>query len=128
MTSIIDSMRLATPKPATASGPKRAIIAVTSVAPTGTMMLVPAAGMLLLSEKGMALFGLTGLLGDALSYARLMALGLVSFGLAVAIPAVMAFNFFMHKIRVIESEMNNFSSDFLNIIERDFFLERRRDR
>jgi hypothetical protein len=28
---------------------------------------------------------------------------------------------------VIESEMNNFSSDFLNIIERDLFLERRRN-
>jgi len=54
------------------------------------------------------------------------ALVATAFGLAVAIPAVMAFNFFMHKIRVIESEMNNFSSDFLNIVERDFFLEKRR--
>ena len=52
--------------------------------------LVPAAAMLLVSEKGMALFGLTGLLGDTLSYARLMALGLVSFGLAVAINALAA--------------------------------------
>ncbi len=56
------------------------------------------------------------------------ALVATAFGLAVAIPAVIAFNFFMNKIRVIESEMNNFSSDFLNIIERDFFLERRRSR
>jgi biopolymer transport protein TolQ len=54
------------------------------------------------------------------------ALVATAFGLAVAIPAVIAFNFFMQKIRVIESEMNNFSSDFLNIVERDFFLERRR--
>jgi biopolymer transport protein TolQ len=54
------------------------------------------------------------------------ALVATAFGLAVAIPAVIAFNFFMQKIRVIESEMNNFSSDFLNILERDFFLERRR--
>ncbi|MBM4309484.1 MAG: V-type ATP synthase subunit I [Deltaproteobacteria bacterium] len=43
---------------------------------------------LLYSAKGMALFGLTGFLGDSLSYARLMALGLVSFGLAVAINAL----------------------------------------
>jgi V/A-type H+-transporting ATPase subunit I len=43
---------------------------------------------LVYSEKGMALFGVTGLLGDSLSYARLMALGLVSFGLAVAINAL----------------------------------------
>ena len=40
-------------------------------------------------------------------------------GLAVAIPAVIAFNFFMQKIRVVESELISFSSDFLNIIERD---------
>jgi biopolymer transport protein TolQ len=53
------------------------------------------------------------------------ALVATAIGLAVAIPAVIAFNFFMQKIRVIESEMNNFSSDFLNILERDFFLERR---
>lgn len=40
-------------------------------------------------------------------------------GLAAAIPAVVAFNHFMYKIRIIESELQNFSSDFLNIIERD---------
>ena len=56
------------------------------------------------------------------------ALVATAFGLAVAIPAVMAFNFFMYKIRVIESEMQNFSSDFLNIIERDFILEKRSSR
>ena len=44
-------------------------------------------------------------------------------GLAVAIPAVIAFNFFMHKIRVVEAEMQSFSSDFLNIVERDLFRE-----
>jgi biopolymer transport protein TolQ len=42
-------------------------------------------------------------------------------GLAVAIPAVIAFNYFMQKIKVIESELISFSSDFLNIIERDIF-------
>lgn len=40
-------------------------------------------------------------------------------GLAVAIPAVIAFNFFMQKIRVVESELISFSADFLNIISRD---------
>ncbi len=40
-------------------------------------------------------------------------------GLAVAIPAVIAFNFFMNRIRVIESELQSFSADFLNIVERD---------
>jgi V/A-type H+-transporting ATPase subunit I len=52
------------------------------------IFVVPAALMLLYAEKGMFLFGVTGLLGDSLSYARLMALGLVSFGLAVAINAL----------------------------------------
>jgi len=40
-------------------------------------------------------------------------------GLGAAIPAVIAFNYFMNKIRIIESEMQSFSADFLNIIERD---------
>ncbi|MGD2272645.1 MAG: protein TolQ [Desulfobacterales bacterium] len=48
-------------------------------------------------------------------------------GLAVAIPAVIAFNYFMQKVRTIESELQNFSADFLNIIERDILrIERRR--
>lgn len=40
-------------------------------------------------------------------------------GLAVAIPAVIAFNYFMQKIKVVESELISFSSDLLNIVERD---------
>ncbi|MFH1092434.1 MAG: protein TolQ [Pseudomonadota bacterium] len=40
-------------------------------------------------------------------------------GLAAAIPAVIAFNHFASRVRVLEAEMTNFVSDFLNIIERD---------
>ncbi|MEW5725295.1 MAG: protein TolQ [Thermodesulfobacteriota bacterium] len=40
-------------------------------------------------------------------------------GLAAAIPAVVAFNHFNSRVRVLEAEMMNFVSDFLNIIERD---------
>lgn len=47
-------------------------------------------------------------------------------GLAAAIPAVIAFNFFMSKIRVIESELDSFSADLLNIIERDILRTERR--
>ena len=48
-------------------------------------------------------------------------------GLAVAIPAVIAFNYFTQKIRVIETELQSFSADFLNIVERDILrIERRR--
>jgi biopolymer transport protein TolQ len=42
-------------------------------------------------------------------------------GLAAAIPAVIAFNFFMSKIRTLESELISFSQDFLNVVERDIF-------
>ena len=41
-------------------------------------------------------------------------------GLFAAIPAVMAYNYFNSRIRVITSEMENFSSDFLNIVKRHF--------
>jgi len=42
-------------------------------------------------------------------------------GLAAAIPAVMGYNYFVQKIKVLDSEMENFSIDFLNIIKRHFF-------
>jgi biopolymer transport protein TolQ len=48
-------------------------------------------------------------------------------GLAAAIPAVIAFNYFMNRIRIVETELQSFSADFLNIIERDILrIERRR--
>ncbi len=40
-------------------------------------------------------------------------------GLAVAIPAVIFYNFFSNKVALIEGEMHNFSTDLLNLIERD---------
>ena len=41
-------------------------------------------------------------------------------GLVAAIPAVVAYNHFARQIRVISAEMENFSSEFLNIAERHF--------
>jgi biopolymer transport protein TolQ len=41
-------------------------------------------------------------------------------GLVAAIPAVMAYNYFQRKIRVLMSEMETFSKDFLNIVRRHF--------
>jgi biopolymer transport protein TolQ len=41
-------------------------------------------------------------------------------GLAAAIPAVVAYNHFSGQIRVLAVEMENFSSEFLNIAERHF--------
>ncbi|WP_051327146.1 protein TolQ [Desulfatibacillum aliphaticivorans] len=40
-------------------------------------------------------------------------------GLAAAIPAVMAYNHFTSRIRVAESQLNNFASDFINVVERE---------
>lgn len=40
-------------------------------------------------------------------------------GLAAAIPAVVAYNFFQSKLRVFVSEMENFASDFTNILKRN---------
>ncbi len=42
-------------------------------------------------------------------------------GLFAAIPALVAFNAFNSRIRVLDNEMRNFSSDFLNIIKRHIF-------
>lgn len=42
-------------------------------------------------------------------------------GLAAAIPAVVAYNSFVARIKVLDSEMTNFSNDFLNIVKRHFF-------
>jgi len=41
-------------------------------------------------------------------------------GLVAAIPAVMAYNFFVRRINVLSSEMESFSSDMLNIVRRHF--------
>nr|AAO22858.1 adventurous gliding motility protein X [Myxococcus xanthus] len=42
-------------------------------------------------------------------------------GLFAAIPAVVAYNSFVSRIKVFDTEMSNFSADFLNIIKRHFF-------
>lgn len=39
-------------------------------------------------------------------------------GLAAAIPAAVAYNYFVSKVRRIDIEMENFSAEFLNVIER----------
>jgi len=41
-------------------------------------------------------------------------------GLVAAIPAVIAYNHFARQIRVLSTDMENFSSEFLNIAERHF--------
>ena len=41
-------------------------------------------------------------------------------GLATAIPAVVAYNYFISKVRTIEVDMESFSAEFLNIVGRYF--------
>src|SRR5262249_27182755 len=49
-------------------------------------------------------------------------------GLFAAIPAGVADNSFVSRIKVFDTEMGNFSSDFLNIIKRHFLKEGRAER
>jgi biopolymer transport protein TolQ len=44
-------------------------------------------------------------------------------GLAAAIPAVMAYNYFVRRIRVVDTETAAFASDYLNIIRRHLLVE-----
>ncbi len=41
-------------------------------------------------------------------------------GLFAAIPAVMFYNYFVNRIRAVGQSMDNFTNDFLNIVERHF--------
>jgi biopolymer transport protein TolQ len=43
-----------------------------------------------------------------------------AFGLAAAIPAVVFYNYYLNRIRSIALEMDNFASEFLNIVERHY--------
>jgi len=45
-------------------------------------------------------------------------------GLAAAIPAVVAFNYFNQGALTLRSEMDNFASDFLSLVERQFIKRR----
>lgn len=47
------------------------------------------------------------------------ALVATAMGLAAAIPAVVAYNQFSNRVRMMENEMSHFSSDFLNMLKRD---------
>ncbi len=41
-------------------------------------------------------------------------------GLFAAIPAVIAYNQFVHRLKNIAAEMDDFASEFLNLVERSF--------
>lgn len=49
------------------------------------------------------------------------ALVATAFGLGVAIPSVIAFNYFSNKLDSLNTALESFSSDFLNIVEYEIF-------
>jgi len=49
------------------------------------------------------------------------ALIVTALGLFAAVPAVIGYNYFTNELKVIGTEMDNFSNDFLNIVKRHFF-------
>ncbi len=52
------------------------------------------------------------------------ALVVTAAGLAVAIPAVIFYNYYSNELAELESEMQNFSTDFLNLVERDMLTRK----
>ncbi|QCQ22822.1 protein TolQ [Desulfoglaeba alkanexedens] len=49
------------------------------------------------------------------------ALVATAMGLVAAIPAVIAYNHFVNRFRVLENEMQHFASDFLNLMKREWY-------
>ncbi len=49
-------------------------------------------------------------------------------GLAVAIPAVVFYNYFASQLALVEEGMTNFGDDFLNLVERDFLHRLRQEK
>ena len=69
-----------------------------------------------------SLFGATGSANlAAVAPGISEALIATAIGLAAAIPAVIIYNHFVSEIKKEEIALNNFSSDFLNIVKRNFF-------
>jgi biopolymer transport protein TolQ len=67
-----------------------------------------------ISEEGKAdLATVAGPIGEALIATAI--------ALAAAIPAVVAYNYFNRRVKVLGSEMTTFGSDYLNILKRHFF-------
>lgn len=49
------------------------------------------------------------------------ALVTTALALASAVPAVVAYNYFQRRLKVLGAEMQNFGNDFMNIVKRHFF-------
>ena len=78
------------------------------------------------SFEGIALTGSASLAAVAPGISE--ALTATSFGLAAAIPAVIGYNISNTRIKKIMIQLEGFSSDFLNIIERYFVTDKSKDK
>jgi biopolymer transport protein TolQ len=67
-----------------------------------------------IAEKGQAELG-------EVSQPIAEALVTTALALASAVPAVVAYNYFQRRLRVLSAEMQNFGNDFMNIVKRHFF-------
>ncbi len=72
--------------------------------------------------RGIGLSGSASLISVAPGISE--ALVATAAGLAAAIPAVVGYNYFIQKMRILDNDMSTFTAEFLNIIERHF---RRKD-
>jgi len=67
-----------------------------------------------IADAGQAeLAAVAGPIGEALVTTAL--------SLASAVPAVVAYNYFQRRLKVLGAEMQNFGNDFMNIVKRHFF-------
>lgn len=74
-------------------------------------------------ESFIAIYGNKNASLDVVAPGIAEALIATAIGLAAAIPAVMAFNYFIRRIRVLEGEVDAFSADYLNIVRRHFLSD-----
>ncbi|WP_348734793.1 MotA/TolQ/ExbB proton channel family protein [Rheinheimera texasensis] len=65
------------------------------------------------AQKSASIEVVAGPIGEAL-----VATGV---GIAVAVPAVLAFNFFLRRLKLIQADLDDFATDFLNLLQKAGF-------
>ena len=114
---------------------ERALARATNAEMTGLEQSIPFLGTTAAAAPFVGLFGTVwGIMGafrdiyaagnaNLATVARPISEALIAtaMGLFAAIPALVAYNAFSSRIRVLDNEMRNFSADFLNIIKRHIF-------
>ncbi len=84
--------------------------------PAGLLLISISLMLLLMGHKAMALFQVTGFMGDILSYARLMALGLCTTGIAMTVNVLSGMLFMAGSIGVILGVIIFFIGHLFNFV------------